>query len=269
MRPLIPKVQVGSILYGTKNLRNWLRKSSLLTCLEHMHQGYQAAQAKKFIFTPQKDDEYIVAVNAWGRFAVWSPKSKVVLVFINRDSREQGRPRKELPPALAVFDKTIDKATGNPDTRMDPSIFPSWFINTNKRHIDLRGWPGYAYHLWASLHMNAISSNSGQIRLVPNFSHGTSSFGAFQYHESNEWEKYDTQVKLVECLKRGVTRRKYGVGGGRAGGITHKMGILLSDLDALDKKIKKIVDNPRFPKTPGVTVDVKAAGDVVILIEEQ
>ncbi len=248
MRPLIPRVQVGSILYGTKNLRNWLRKASLLTCLEDIRRGLKPDRAKKLIFAPQKNDEYIVAVNAWGRFAVWSPRRDIVLLFINPEPDSRATRR--------------NASVEDPDKRMDPSIFPSWFINTNGRRVDLRQWPNYAYHLWASLHMNAISGLTSKARLIPNFDADSSTLAPFQYHEQNsQWDRYDTQLRLLEGLKRGMTRRKWA---GRRGqpSVSNlgRRGITLSDLDRLDERIRQLASDPRFCKKIGVTVNIAAGG---------
>lgn len=264
MRPLIPKVRIGSVLYGTKNLRNWLRKASLLNCLELMHAGHKVEMAKKAIFSPQKDDEYIVAVNAWDRFCVWSPRSNIVLTFLNRD-RAGNQSRKSSKRLAVALSHLQEHGGAPPDQVMDPSIFPSWFINTDKRNIDLKQWPGYAYHLWASLHMNIVSSHAGDIRLVPSFPRRPFS-APFQYHEVNEWEKHDVQAKLVEGLRRGITRRKHGPPGGMCV-LPNPRGMILGDLEVMDQKIQRLVDNPRFRQTTGVTVDV-VHGDLVVVVPE-
>ena len=70
MRPVIPKVRVGDILLGTKNLRNWLQTASLLNYVNQLGNQHYANSTKGSLYLPSKKDRFVVAVNAWETFAV-------------------------------------------------------------------------------------------------------------------------------------------------------------------------------------------------------
>lgn len=132
MHPLIPKVKVGDILLGTRNLRSYLRTVSVLECLNRLYTGLGKQQSRADLYTPSKAREYIVACNAWNMFGVWEQSSNVVVLFANPST------------------------TGEPPL-MDPKIFAHWFIRTKDKSLDRTSWPEHAINLWAFLHMNAIS----------------------------------------------------------------------------------------------------------------
>lgn len=145
MRPVIPKVRVGEVLHGTRNLRNWLRTSSMLEyfkklSVRHMKPSF----AKEVIYTPSRGDEFIVCANARGSFCVWSPNRDVVLLFLN---------------PLPKYQQSYGFQPA-----MDPSIFAKWFVRTNSRRPDLNSWPNYAYQLWAALHVGGIDLADGHLR---------------------------------------------------------------------------------------------------------
>jgi len=130
LKPVIQRVRVGDVLRGTRNLRNYLRVCSHLRCVKAMSVNYPPSEAKSFLYTPSKLDEFIVAANTHERFAVWSRNKNVCLVFV--------------------------KGAGGSShsTQMSPEIFARWFIRTENRRPDISSWPNYAYCLWATLQMN-------------------------------------------------------------------------------------------------------------------
>lgn len=129
MHPVIPRVKVGDILKGTRNLRNWLQAADLYRCIRRG--GLRRGQTSLYI--PSKDDDFIVAANSWESFAAWSPNRDIMLFFCNpRD--KGGQPQGEI--------------------RLNPTNFATWFVHTSGRHPDLKSWPDYAYYMWAVTHMN-------------------------------------------------------------------------------------------------------------------
>lgn len=145
MKPVISKVRVGDVLLGTKNLRSYLRTCSLLRYFRALDRRYGPKEdPKALLYTPGKQDHFIVAVNNHDRFAVWSPNKDVVLLFVNGSQD--------------VF--------GN-QQRMDSERFAQWFLRTDNKRPDVSKWPDHAHFLWAALHMNAWRNpeRSLQVRL--------------------------------------------------------------------------------------------------------
>lgn len=138
MLPMVPKVRVGEVLRGTRNLRHWLRVASILHNLELIHRttGFQdfGKHTKNKLYTPRKEDDFIVAANTPFHFAVWSGRENIVLVFMN----SQGK--------YADFHADY----------MNPTIFPTWFVRTGKYHLDLPSWPHYACYVWGMFHMGGM-----------------------------------------------------------------------------------------------------------------
>lgn len=135
MKPVVPKIRVGDVLHGTKNLRSYLRTASLLRYFELLNQRHSHKNtAKELLYTPRKDDMFVVSANVHGRFCVWSPNKQVILLFANPvETTGPGRPR----------------------MMMDPHIFAQWFTRTRERWPDVTSWPRFAHYLWGSLQMNA------------------------------------------------------------------------------------------------------------------
>ena len=134
----MPKIRVGEVLRGTRNLRHWLRTASILRNVESLHRngmGFLDPGFGKNLYTPQKDDSFIVAANTPFHFCVWSPRQNVSLVFIN----PSGRYEKEVTPY------------------MSPALFATWFVRTNEYNLDLTKWPHFAYYIWALVQMNALA----------------------------------------------------------------------------------------------------------------
>ncbi len=137
MKPVVPKVRVGDVLHGTKNLRNYLRTCSLIRYFKSLELSPTRAsekQAKSLLYTPNKQDEFVVAVNSSGRFCVWSTNMDVIMIFKNSEK----------------------SSSPHPDAvRMDPSIFAQWFVRTSGRRPVVRQWPLQAHYLWGALQINA------------------------------------------------------------------------------------------------------------------
>ncbi len=165
MRPLIPKVRLGDVLYGTRHLRHYLRAISVLTQLatisEYSRSNLQEIGLKLIppLYAPRKDDPFVTAVNANGRFAVWSTNGPAVLLFVNPTASPQ-EVAKHLKNPYA-------KVAGNPLTlpvcdrigvpRMDATIFSKWFVRTPFRQVDTAVWPRYATGLRLCFHHNLIA----------------------------------------------------------------------------------------------------------------
>lgn len=135
MKPVVPKIRVGDVLLGTKNLRSYLRMCSLIRCLRGLEEGsgQTGEEAKSLLYTPGKGDEFVVVANNYDRFCVWGINKDVLLVFVNN---------------------TINP-TGMCTPRMNGRIFAQWFIHTNDRLPDMSSWPLYAHFTWATMQMNA------------------------------------------------------------------------------------------------------------------
>lgn len=138
MQPLVPKIRVGEVLRGTRNLRHWLRTASILYNLERLHGNglsFLDPSLGKNLYAPQKDDSFIVAANTPFHFCVWSPRQSITLIFMN----PTGRHVRDTEP------------------HMNPSLFATWFVRTNEYNLDLSKWPHFAYFIWGMVQMNALA----------------------------------------------------------------------------------------------------------------
>ncbi len=219
MRPIVPKIRVGDVLFGTKNLRNWLQTSSLLSYVQALA-GRSSREGKLYI--PTKKDRFVVAVNAWETFAVWGLDSDVIILFCNPGPRRHTYQDKQEPA-------------------MTPALFAQWFIRTRGRCPDLRSWPNHAYYLWGSLHMNAVSVPGK--RLGYTIPSGLDS--VFNYHEYNDHPKEVVRERVVDTIGYGLTRRKAKrspFAGDR------RVGPTLNDILAMRRQISDFTANPRVVK---------------------
>lgn len=134
MKPVVPKIRVGDVLLGTKNLRSYLRTCSLIRYFQVLDRRSfgPKTEAGSLLYTPNKQDPFVVMVNNHNRFAVWSPNKDVVLLFINPQ-----------------------EGYGSIEEYMNPEIFAQWFLRSSGKNPDVRSWPLHAHYIWASLHMNA------------------------------------------------------------------------------------------------------------------
>jgi len=138
LQPLVPKIRAGEVLRGTRNLRHWLRTSSILHNVEHLSRNgreFTDPVLSKGLYTPQKDDTFIVAANTPFHFCVWSARQNITLIFIN----PSGRHTQDIPPY------------------MNPGLFATWFVRTNEYNLDLNKWPNFAYYLWGMVQMNSLA----------------------------------------------------------------------------------------------------------------
>jgi hypothetical protein len=144
LKPLVPKIRVGDVLYGTKNLRNYLRVCSLVRYLKVLDRPRSIRKPIE-IYTPRKDDRFLVVVNTPELFCVWGENLDVMLRFSNGSSEY---PDKE-------------------NIRMNPTLFTRWFINTRERNPDVLKWPLHVYHTWAWFQMEASKNRETPIVSSP------------------------------------------------------------------------------------------------------
>ncbi len=223
MRPLVAKVKVGDVLHSTRNLRNYLRTSSLLQRVEGVRQGKDRTRLKA-LHTPSKDDEFVVAVNAWGVFGVWCKRDSLVIIWSD--------PRKESDGSVST----------HASRGMTPDRFAHWFVRTKYRQPDLREWPRYAYNMWAFLQLNALAS-------TPDYQGGwrLDRYHPFNFHTwlANMGDHQNVQNHVRTAIKKGFTRSKLGgktnisPGGGGSGP-------KITDMESMQESLRKLLSNPRF-----------------------
>ena len=255
MLPVVPKVRVGDILYATRNLRNWLQTASLMYSVKHIRNGGSPRSSKSVIYTPKREDKYVVCVNAGLVFAVFVPGQELVLFFINTTG---DRTRKGATRAIARAVETVakkKKVGRERDDRMSPSLFSTWFVRSNERMPDLRQWPDHPYAAWASLQMNAISVN-GDYRLTialprqydsifyPNMG-GLGNFGAGKRSK----DRGTVRSCLQYAIKIGMTREDYQTGYFSTTMMGHAFGPRMSDIEGFRKDLRRWTKNPRTKKS--------------------
>jgi len=176
MHPLIAKVKVGDVLHGTRNLRNYLRTVSLkhaIACISQ--EEFTNGPAK--IYTPSKKDDFVVAVNSWGRFGVWCGRENVMLLWINpRDA-------------------------SNVPLRMSPSLFANWFVRTPRRRPGLSEWPLPAYNMWVLFQLNAAAVMPPIFNLEESAFYLATSLGLYANREK-------MREAAQEAIQQGLTRTK-------------------------------------------------------------
>jgi hypothetical protein len=144
MKPVVQKVRVGDVLHGTKNLRSYLRTCSMVRYFQLLDRRYgPKGEPTSLIYTPNKQDQFIVLANNHGRFAVWGSNQNVVLLFVNAAEGYMSRGERK---------------------RMDSNIFAQWFVRTQSRSPAVKKWPVFAHYLWASIHMNAWRNHEQQLQ---------------------------------------------------------------------------------------------------------
>jgi len=228
VRPVIPKVQVGDILLGTKNLRNWLQTASLLSYVNLLANQHYANSKKGSLYLPSKTDRFVVAVNAWESFAVWGLDQDAIVLFCN--AKNESHPKYKHGPS-------------NRDAEaMSPALFSQWFVRTRGRRPDLlKTWPDHAYYLWASLQMNVISSPDHALNyMVPP---GIDT--PFTTHLHNDTPKHKIRELVQQGIQRGLIRgkqRRRPPVGGRAYGPS------LQDIPRWREEIRGVTANPRIVK---------------------
>lgn len=230
MRPLIGKVKVGDILKGTRNLRNYLRTVSLLQHLEAIRAGLGRNNVPK-LYTPSKEDNFVVGMNAWGGFGVWCAREDLVILWFN--------------PISVILKKKQS------ELRMSPSLFAHWFIRTQDRNPDLKEWPIYAYNLRSYLHLNGIENN-----LQSQFVNDKSSnrynpflgrYNPFRVHQelTNIGDRYHIKKYTLHVIKRGKTRLN--IGGNTILSLeTQGNGPRIRDIKKMKFRIREYLSEPRF-----------------------
>lgn len=230
MRPVIPKVRVGDILLGTKNLRNWLQTGSLLNYVTQLANNHYDNPKKDSLYIPTKQDRFVVAVNAWETFAVWGLDREAVILFCNPSEEKH---------AIPGYRKLGRKST---DQAMNPALFAQWFIRTPGKRPDLiNTWPDHAYHLWAALQMNVISNP--ETPLSYSISPGIETY--FITPRYGDLKKAEMRERVRQTIQAGLILRKQ-----RrrqpAGGRTY--GPHLEDIPRWQEQIRGVTANPRIRK---------------------
>jgi hypothetical protein len=236
LRPLIPRVRVGDVLKGTRNLRNYLQTASTLNYVNDLSQQMNGRKkSKEKLFRPSKNEKFLVTVNAWGIFGVCSLDSEVVLVFCN-----PMRPTVSPTARRKGFPIPMPGASGL--VRMDPTIFSKWFIRTPMRKTDTRTWSDYEYHMWAALHLNL---NNIRHDNAPTFHCQNGPTGPFctraQAYGMQPREHLNTLI--LQWIPKGITRataetRRNMPSGG--------FGPRLEDIDAHREELQHLCSNPRI-----------------------
>lgn len=228
MKPVISKIRVGDVLLGTKNLRSYLRTCSMLRYFRALDWKYGPKKdPRSLLYTPSKQDQFIVSVNNHDKFAVWSPNKNVVLLFVNRTT--SGR-----------HDRTI---------AMDASIFAQWFVRTQDRSPAVKTWPVHAHYLWASIHMNAWRNPETLLRMTSGHVEHAED-GPFEFADGlgvDDVERQTIAQAVRESIKRGVFRNfpnnkkqvpQLFSGGG--------FGPRLQDLPEMRSRLENMMRNPRL-----------------------
>lgn len=125
MLPVVPKVKVGDVLFGTRHLREWIHTASHYYLIRAIYQDAPAPSFK--IASPPRDCPFIVGANSGRHFFAWSPFENLALIFANH--------------------------TDKGGERMRPNLFSHWFIRTQDKRPKLSDWPDWAFGMWANLQM--------------------------------------------------------------------------------------------------------------------
>jgi len=233
VRPLIPRVRVGDVLKGTRNLRYYLQTASTLRYLQEAKHGHSMKHLSRQIYRPSKNDKFLVTVNAWGLFGVCSLDTEVILLFGNPTTRPKNSTRSLGRPSHIQ--------TKMPEMRMNPTIFPQWFIRTHVKMIDLRDWKDPAYYMRSVLHFNLTNIRQDS---VPSyyFQHGQS--GVFDSHMNGEGWQRDVLLSMSrEWATRGVTRVGAPTGKNTPG---NGFGPQLEEIEGMKREIFQLCTNPRI-----------------------
>jgi hypothetical protein len=235
VRPVVPKIRVGDVLLGTKNLRSWLQTASLLNYVRQVADRYGEGPGKAKLYLPSKKDRFVVAVNAWETFAVWGLDQKVMLLFCNPKT-----PKSHSTREMAVH--PLQLRPGRNEPTMNPSLFAQWFIRTRGKYPDLLSWPEYAYYVWGSLQMNAISSSQARLSLGFNGDHSFPMLATIPHDCGRAVIRERIELAIYDGLTRPKARRVRIVVSG------YSYGPQVSDLPRMQEEIRKITSNPRIVK---------------------
>lgn len=228
MKPVVPKIRVGDVLHGTKNLRNYLRTCSLLQYLRELagvDPFVGKAEASEIIYTPRKNDQFVVGANANGRFLVWEPNKQIVLFFYN-GHRTAGDPE--------------------PPKSMDAQTFAKWFTRTEARYPDVTLWPTWAYYLWAAIQLNACRNQEISLPFHYRPGSGSAPFLApfiIRHCLPNGINSATIKHAVHESIRQGTFRNE---GRARARifkGLHH--GPTLEDVRVMRDEIRRLASDPR------------------------
>ncbi len=234
LRPLIPRVRVGDVLKGTRNLRNYLQTAATLAYVMPLSRSYSGSPRSRSEgsawldklrnYRPSKNDEFLVTVNAWSIFGVCDTNSKVVLLF-----------RNSMVPTLKPGGYTHRRPC------MDPTIFSKWFIRTPKKRVDISIWPREPYYMWASLHLN-LSHIRGDTRLQFHFPDGPEDL-FIPEPNSKRWKRNQLVALFHKWRPRGITRpfseRAFDA----------SQGPRLEEITPMRAQIAEICSNPRISQS--------------------
>lgn len=269
MKPIIPKVHVGDILLGTKNLRNWLQTASIFRYLTVLKNGipWDAGIVKNYnIYTPSKDDKFVVAVNIGNSFLVWQIGQNITILFVNGKSKTMTKPNILAPPEpeFKILEQTqhVNKKF-SAKMKMDPSIFSKWFIRTEGKRPDLlNSWPDYAYQFWGSLQMNGVSNRENPIRVrVTNLIDFP-----FTTHLDNTQPKTFIREQVKDTIKKGIIRGsndKNTYVNGRG-----PYGPSLDDIHRLRRQIHEIMNNSRVAKKLETDVGFRLPSSILKILHK-
>lgn len=225
MRPVVPKVRVGEILHGTRNLRHWLRLASTVRSMEDVRSakemGIVVGGSKKELHTPSKLDTFVVSSNMEPCFSVWGSNQNVVLLFIN--------PHREFRGRLS--------------NRMDPSLFSQWFTRSEDLQPDLRTWPSHAYTLWACLQMGCWGRDDSGVRFP---FRPDSQREAFALHDGlNQVDRNRAAQGVKAAIGRGAVRAHNVMFTHADGELLRGFGPKLSDLAVMKRRLTELAQDPR------------------------
>ncbi len=234
MRPLIPRVRVGDILKGTRNLRNYLQTAATLAYVIPLSKNYvgslrqeecDSIREKLRNYRPSKDDEFLVTVNAWNMLGAYDVSSGVVLLFCNT-TRTPSRQPSAHSSAYAYF-----------KPRMDPTIFSRWFIRTHKKRVSIATWPKEPYYMWAALHLNLSHIRKDT---HPSFHFPDQPEDLFiPEPNSKRWKRSQLIALLYKWRTRGITRSF------SQGKCDQSSGPRLEEIETMRELIGEICANPR------------------------
>ena len=235
MRPLIPRVRVGDVLKGTRNLRYYLQTASTVKYLQEIKHGAGRARARRQnIYRPSKNDRFLVTVNAWGLFGVYSLDTELVLLFGNPTIRPKNSTRSPLGRPSPIQPKM-------PAMRMDPTIFSQWFIRTRTKMIALQDWKDSAYYMRSALHLNLSNIRNDNI---PSYYFNHDYSGVFDGHMNGEgWQRDVLLAMSKEWSTRGATREGASYGKNAPSG---GFGPRLEEIEGMKREIFQLCTNPRI-----------------------
>jgi hypothetical protein len=185
-----------------------------------------ASARSRYLYSPSKDDKFLVTANTPEVFGVHSGNRSVMLVF----------------PALQL--------TGNMEMEkgITPATFSQWFIRTDVRSVDTRKWPEEAYYMWITLQLNMQGVRYDK---RPAFHAGHIPGGPFEAHNyaHSKWGRRGLREFARTWIPRGATRWSEAK--------TANPGPRLTDIKWMQEEIQKICADSRILQKikTGVKID--------------